>query len=190
MKIFISCWHNNARNSTLSLYKDQGATATINGVLNTEYQYSRKISSEIVKKFPAENGTSYVIVPEGLNLSQRVAYINKNAVDGDMCIEIHMDSAAPQAEGCTTYFMTWSKYAEDKARTFQQEYTRATGIKGRWVKWDTTNRWGRLWFVRDTKCLAFLLEMGFISNEWDRNKVWTKAAEWIASWLALITPLK
>ena len=185
MKIFISCGHNNARNSALSLYKDQGASS--GG--NTEYQITRKIANEIAR---IGNGTPtrrFEFIPEGLNLSQRIAYINKNAVDGDMCIELHLDSATPQAEGCTTYFMTGSKYAEDKARTFQQEYTRITGIKGRWVKGDTTNRWGRLGFVRDTKCLAFLLEMGFISNQSDKDKVWIKGAEGLVSGLSLITPL-
>lgn len=127
MKIFISCGHNNARNSALSIYRDHGASS--GG--NTEYQITRKIASEVQKKLKPEIGTEFVYVPEGLNLVQRVAYINKYAVDGDMCIELHLDSATPQAEGCTTYFMTGSKYAEDKARTFQQEYTRVTGIKGR-----------------------------------------------------------
>ena len=190
MQIFISCGHNNAKNYIWSTARDQGASATSFGNTMTEYQFSKKISAEIARKFPAENWTKYVFVPEWLNLSQRIAYINKNAVDGDMCIELHLDSANPLAEGCTTYFMTGSKYAEDKARLFQQEYTRITGVKGRWVKGDTTNRWGRLGFVRDTKCLSFLLEMGFISNAADRDKVWVKAAEGIALGLGLITPLK
>jgi len=185
MKIFISCGHNNAKQYAWSLYRDQGASS--GG--NTEYQITRKIANEL-KKFPSEHGTELVYVPEWLNLSQRVAFINKYAVDGDMCIELHLDSATPQAEGCTTYFMTGSRYAEDKARLFQQEYTRITGIKGRWVKGDTTNRWGRLGFVRDTKCLALLLEMGFITNTADKDKVLVKGAEALVSGLSLITPLK
>lgn len=186
MKIFISCGHNNARNLRSWFLKDQWASS--GG--NTEYQITRKICNEIQKKFKPEIGTEFVYVPEWLQLVDRVAWINNRAIDGDMCIELHLDSATPQAEGCTTYFMTGSKYAEDKARIFQQEYTRVTGIKGRWVKGDTTNRWGRLWFVRDTKVLAFLLEMGFITNNADKDKVWVKGAEALVSWLALITPLK
>lgn len=190
MKIFISCGHNNAFIAWYSRYRDQGATNTSFGNTMTEFQFSKKLSGEILKKYPAENWTQYVFVPEGLNLQARIAWINKNAVDGDMCIELHMDSASPQAEGCSTWFMTGSKWAEDKARLFQQEYTRVTGLKGRWVHGDTTNRLGRLAFVRDTKCLAFLLEMGFISNTGDRDKVWTKWAEGITLALATITPLK
>lgn len=190
MKIFISCGHNNAFIAWYSRYRDQGATNTSFGNTMTEYQFSKKIAGEIQRKFPAEEWTQYVFVPEWLNLQARIAWINKNAVDGDMCIELHMDSASPQAEWCSTWYMSGSKWAEDKARIFQQEYTRVTWVRWRWVHGDLSNRLGRLAFVRDTKCLAYLLEMGFISNSGDRDKVWTKAAEGIAKWLALITPLK
>jgi N-acetylmuramoyl-L-alanine amidase len=176
--IYISVWHNDARNNWFSP-KDQGATNKDNWVLSTEFQYWKRIVAEINKL------GMYKFVPYGLNLTQRIKWINDRCVDGDMCIELHMDSA-PNAQWCSTWFMSDSKYAEDLAKVFQQEYTRITGIKGRWVHWDKTNRWGRLAFVRDTKCLAFLLEMGFITNSADRDKVWLKWAEGIDSWLALI----
>lgn len=32
------------------------------------------------------------ILPEGLNLQDRIKYINKRAVDGDICIELHMNA--------------------------------------------------------------------------------------------------
>lgn len=79
-----------------------------------------------MKKFPPEKGTIYVPVPYKLNLQDRIKWINKNCADGDMCMEFHMDSASPQAEGCSTWYMTESSWAEGKARVFQKEYTRVT----------------------------------------------------------------
>lgn len=121
-----------------------------------------------------------VWVPEGLNLQDRIAWINKRSTPQDIAIELHMDSAIPQAEGCSTWYLTESEYAKGKARDFQMLYTNITGIKGRGVHGDMSNRLGRLAFVRDTKPMAFLLEMGFISNPGDRTKVWNKAAAGIA----------
>jgi len=178
-KIYISCGHNNARNSIVSLVRDQWASVMKEGILHSEFRYAKKICSEIV-------WDKYVFVPEGLNLNQRIKWINDRVVDGDMCIELHMDAASAQAEWCSTWYMSGSNYAKDRATTFQREYTRITGIKWRWVKWDLENRWGRLAFVRDTKCPAFLLEMGFITNDGDRDKVWKKAAQGIIFGLDLI----
>lgn len=55
MKIFISCGHNNAFIHWYSKYRDQGATNTSFGNTMTEFQFSKKLSGEIQKKFPAEN---------------------------------------------------------------------------------------------------------------------------------------
>lgn len=38
------------------------------------------------------NGYSLIFVPELLNLTQRVKYINDRCVDGDVCIELHLDA--------------------------------------------------------------------------------------------------
>ena len=61
------------------------------------------------------------------------------------------------------------------------EYTRVTGIRGRGVHGDKENRWGRLGFVRDTKPLALLFEMGFISNKADVDRVVKMGTEAVLS---------
>lgn len=183
MQVFLSLGHNNARNwindhgkFRLSFYKDQGTVSWD----DTEFKYSQKIANEIKKMWNIPN-VDLEIVPEGLNLQDRIKYINENSFNKDFCIELHMDSAKPTAAWCSTWYISASDYAEGKAKVFQMEYTRVTGIKWRWVHGDLSNRLGRLAFVRDTRPLAFLLEMGFISNEGDRNLVWTKAASGIYS---------
>lgn len=104
MKIFISCGHNNARNWfkdehgkwRLSIYRDRGAV----GDVFTEYDITRKIADRLKKVYyePNENVT-LVFVPEGLNLADRIKWINQKSVDGDMCIELHLDSfTKPTAE--------------------------------------------------------------------------------------------
>lgn len=186
MKIYISCGHNLGKNTIFSP-RDQGAiTKWPDGTLITEYTYARKIAREMSKiRLP---GIDFVFVPDGMNLNQRIKWINERAVDGDMCIELHMDSfTKPDANGSTLYYMGGSDYARDKGLVFENEYTRVTWIRNRGVKPDISVGHGRLGFVRDTKCLAYLLEMGFLTNESDRNSVWLKSAWAIISGLSLIT---
>lgn len=128
-------------------------------------------------------GLNLVLVPTDLGITARAKWINARCKDGDVVIELHMDSGPTSAEGCTTFFHAGSSYAENKAKEFQMEYTRVTGLKGRGVKPDTATRHGRLGIVRETKPLALLLEMGFLTNEkpngydCDRDAVWVRAAD-------------
>lgn len=131
MQVFLSLGHNNAFNFIndhgkvrLSIYRDQGAVSGD----DTEFKYSQKIANEI-KKLWNIPGVELKIVPEGLNLQDRIKYINANSFNKDICIELHMDSASPSALGCSTWYISASDYAEGKAKVFQMEYTRVTGIK-------------------------------------------------------------
>lgn len=138
------------------------------------------IVDEVISKYKGD--LALVRVPDGLNLTQRISWINKMAVDGDICIEFHLDaSSGAGVEGCSTWYYTGSDYAMKKAREWQMEYTRVTGIRGRGVHGDTTNRLGRLAFVRDTKPLSLLFELGFITSKADLERVRSKGVEAVIS---------
>lgn len=173
--IFLSVGHNRGRRLPWTS-PDEGAI----GCGTSEYKISRMIVDEIISRYKGD--LAIVRVPDGLNLVQRIAFINKNAVDGDICIEFHLDASGdPSVEGCSTWYYTGSDYAMKKARDFQIEYTRVTGIKGRGVHGDTTNRLGRLGFIRDTKPVALLFEQGFITSQADVDRVRDKGVEAIIS---------
>jgi N-acetylmuramoyl-L-alanine amidase len=176
--VFLSIGHNRGRRLPWTT-ADEGASG--NGT--TEFLVTRMIVDEVLAKYRGE--LALIKVPEGLNLNQRVAFINKNAVDGDICIEFHLDSSPDRTiEGCSTWYYTGSDFAMKKARDFQMEYTRVTGIRGRGVHGDTTNRLGRLGFVRDTKPLALLFEQGFITNISDLGTIREKGSNAIVSALS------
>ena len=121
--------------------------------------------------------TRFIKVPEWLTLTQRIAWINKNCIDWDITVEFHLDSWWT-ATWCSTWYMSWSDFAKKKAEKFQMEYTKQTWLIGRWVHGDLTNRLKRLAFVRDTRPMALLVELGFISNTKDLKVImdkWVKA---------------
>lgn len=135
---------------------DGGARA--NGT--TENAEVAKVA-ELARELLQTQGVEIGIVPDG-TLQQRTRWINSNKVDA--VIELHLDSA-PGATGCTLFyydgFSNLAKIGEDLLSV----YSKYSTIKSRGVKPDSSTRHGRLGIIRDTRPLAFLLELGFIQND-------------------------
>lgn len=171
--IFLSIWH-----WTKKLWWWIDPWACANWV--TEFAMAKYIVDWVISKWVS--WFKLVKVPEWLSLPQKITYINKNCKDWDIAIELHLDSA-PNANWCSTWYMSESNYAKTKAVKFQMKYTEITWIKGKWVKWDLTNRLWRLWFVRDTIPLSLLIELGFITSTSDIASIRNKWIEWVILWL-------
>lgn len=170
MTIFISCGHNNARTSWISLVRDNGASA--NGY--TEYQIVSKVANQLQKTYAGKH--RLVFVPKWLNLQDRVKFINSQAVTWDKCIELHMNSAGPTISGNEVFYHGWFPSIRTRADKISSVLEKSMGVIARWGKPDTTTRFGRLWFCRDTTPEAYLLELGFITNMDDIDDVWSKGA--------------
>lgn len=168
--IFLAIGHNFAKKSAGGS-PDRGASA--NNV--TEADTTKKIIDTIVAK--GIPGFNVVKVPEGLDIKGRNAWINARAGVNQVYIELHLDAAQQKAQGCKTFFLSGNTWAEGEARQFQMEYTRVTGIKGRGVAGDKTNRWGRLGAIRDIKIFGLLVELGFITNPTDLDTIQKKGVD-------------
>lgn len=180
--IFISCGHNNARNWikdengnwVLGLYKDQWAVNPLDKE-QTEYRWVSRVAASLQKLVNTTNPTyNYIFVPSGLNLADRIKWINKNGKAWDICIELHMNSGG--GTGIEVFAHADSKYALNKAGEISSIMASSMGVSNRWSKSDTVTRFGSLAFIRETKPLAFLIELGFIDRAYDRDTVWIKWA--------------
>lgn len=147
--------------------------AAANGA--TEADTTKKIIDTIVAK--GIPGFNIVKVPEGLDIKGRNAWVNARAKDLHAYFELHLDSATPTASGVTTFFREGNDWARGEAIQYQKEYTRITGLPGRWVRADSTTRFGRLGAIRDIKIFGLLMELGFISNPNDLKAVQTKGVD-------------
>lgn len=117
----------------------------------------------MARKIP---GIKLVKVPEGLNLAQRIKWVNANlqlAIE-PMAIEFHLDSAGASAEGASVWYNDDNSYTLGEGKQFLAKYTEVTGFKSRHVNSDTKNRLGQLGWVSQLKCASLLVELGFISN--------------------------
>lgn len=181
--IFISCGHNNARNLgknengkwVLGMSKDQWAVNPLDKT-QTEYRWVKKVAGSLWKLIMelAPKEYNVVLVPEGLNLSDRITWINTRATAKDVCIELHMNSGG--GTWVEVFAHAGSVMAMEKAKAMSIALSWAMSMRNRWAKPDTATRFGQLWFIRDTYPLAFLIELGFIDNASDRDAVWLKGA--------------
>lgn len=144
---------------------DPGACA--NGT--TEYKECLRIGQHVT------GYTDIKLVPINLSLKERIQWVRKNLTPLDTLIELHMNAAAPAAQGSDIFYRTEDKNAGQLAQRILHMYCRESGIKERLVIGDTNSRHGRLGIIRDVQCQSFLIELGFLTNENDLNSVRAKA---------------
>ena len=183
--IFLSIWHNGWYNWIKrwiawikSIYPDKGAI----GNWTNEYDVSKWIVDAIMKK--GVPGCTLIKVPEGLNLDERIDWINARYMrtEEPFAFEFHLDSAMPTAVGASVWYRDWNTFTSAEWKQFLAEFTNITWLKSRHVNSDMTNRWWKLWFVRKTKCASLLVELGFISNPVELATIKSKWADAIIKW--------
>lgn len=166
MKIFISLGHNNARNIRNIILRDQGASS---GYF-TEYGITKEIARLLPKRYIWEKWIhELVFLPEWLSLVDRIKKINSLANPWDVCIELHMNSG--WGTWCEVFYLDGFKEWKKTAWEISKALSTVLNIKDRWAKPDTATRFWQLGFIRNTKPVAYLIELGFIDNGYDRNQV-------------------
>jgi N-acetylmuramoyl-L-alanine amidase len=122
-------------------------------------------------------GITFAVLPE-LSITELVAWVNRNAEDGDYLISVHVNSA-PRAEAASGVEVVYS-YSAPAIRRVDAELLGKTfaahlGRPFRRVIRDDETPAGKpkengkkgLPILRDVVCPAILLEMGFINNKGD-----------------------
>lgn len=176
MIIFVSIGHNNARNIRNLFFRDKWASS--GGY--TEFNICSSIAGVCDFQYVRVGGKNkIVVVPVWLSLVDRIAWINARCQADDVCVELHMNAGG--GRGVETFYFAWSNYAKAKANTYNNNLCSILGLRNRGVKPDTATRFWRLWFVRDTKPLALLLELWFIDNTYDRMRVIERGSHAVAN---------
>lgn len=166
--LFLSVGHNwGANNPKFPQVKDAGAYS--NGTSEA------KAVADVVDETQRLGvpGIKLVRVPTGLNLTQRIAWINSQIAKHPepFAIELHMDAGPPSAKGASAWYDNANAYTMNEGKQFLAEYTRVTGIPSRHVNSDLTNRLGNLGFTSEVKCASLLVELGFLTNLAELNVV-------------------
>lgn|SRR5574343_76265 len=157
MKLFISVGHSGGK---------VGAAAWG----TTEFSECEMIARSIERALRPLMGENLVMVPTEFDILPRCAFINAQATQNDVAIELHMDSGTGKSTGCGIYY--GEEYEHDLAERIIDGYTARIDIPKRFVLPHTKSRFGRLGIIADTKkCTTFLMELGFISSKEELTKM-------------------
>ena len=186
-QIFISAGHGGFENGVL----DSGSK--VDGV--TEAQEMIRIRDLIVPELRSR-GFQILSVPDDLSLQQSINWINARNRRGDIALEIHVGAFQnTDVRGATAYYI-----ASNEARKSHAELMllallrRVPQLPSRGAKPDTAAGMGRLAFCRQVAPPSILMELGYLTNERDRNLILSRRrdfalglADGLASWSRAIT---
>lgn len=135
-----------------------------------EFDFNLAISNALKPELERQ-GFKVFFSPTKSKLDGDIRWVNnlvKSLNDG-LALSVHCNCC--RGEGAETYY--YGSYVSSKkiAKTLIDEYSKHTGIKNRGAKSDTITRFGQLGWIRKTKCWSTLIEVGFLDNEKDTNKL-------------------
>lgn len=133
---------------------------------------------KLIATYLRSHGIGVLEVPDTLSLLDTIKWVNGRASEGkiELAVEVHCNASVDKnARGVEAWY--YHDFAtghgdEDSKRLSQSMVDGInveSGLPIRGVFDESTNKWGRLGFVHDTKPLASLVECGFVSNEVDKS---------------------
>lgn len=153
----------------MNIIIDAGHGGRDPGAINNKYQekdFALNISRYVVDLLQSNN---FIVIPTRINdyflkLFERVTY--SNLINADLFVSIHINSAKnPSAQGIETYHYPGSTKGKILANRVHSKIKQSIkDFEDRGIKTSSA-----LYILRETKCPAILLELGFISNNHDLN---------------------
>ena len=155
------------------IYLNAGHSLTDPGAVSRfgkESDFNRKIRDALIPELQ-NNGFEVQVVPDNLNLIQSIKWVNQRtkSLNDGLALSIHCNAGGGTGAEC--YYYGGNVTSKNLASKLLSEYCRVTGLRNRGVKPDTSTRFKRLGWVRDTRPWALLLEAGFIDNPEDVKKL-------------------
>ena len=133
-----------------------------------------------------EINRAYLTIPDNLDISGSIIWVNKNAVEDDLLVDIHFNaSKTHQARGTEAYYYREQIFA----KTLTEEVSKALGTPNRGYFPDNMTVIGELSLLRKTKCRSALIEVCFIDHPLDIAALnYDKAAQGIINALVKLAP--
>ena len=125
-------------------------------------------------------GVACHVCPFSYNLQGKIRWINSISSNGlsDILLSVHLNSVLnPQANGTEVFYFGGDLKSKAKARQLCNSVSDTLCTTNRGEKPDTHSQHSSLGIIRQTTPWAFLLEMGFINNKYDMEKVRAKGVQ-------------
>lgn len=186
-RIFISAAHGGFNNGVYDTGSVAGGT--------TEAQEMILIRDLVVPELRSR-GFQVLSVPDDLNASQTIAWINSRATRTDVALEIHADAISnPNIRGSSVFYIALNEQRKAHAELLLLALLRRVPqLQSRGARPDTDSGLGRLAFCRQVASPSLLMEVGFLSNPTDRDLIQNRRrdislgiADGLAAWSRAIT---
>jgi N-acetylmuramoyl-L-alanine amidase len=166
-RIFISAGHYTGDPGAPSIL----GTKEADEMMKTRDALIRELESRGLKK-----GQDFFSVPDSIDLSPSINWINKISASDDVAIDLHGNSSDDNsAKGAEVYFVEGNNQRESDATKLLKILVQAVpGLKNRGAKPDNDSQHPRLAFCRDVDCPSLLIELCFLSNQADMNLLTTQ----------------
>ena len=182
-RLFIDTGH--GTNNTGSGY-DPGARS----LYGQEHEIVTRIAGALVY---AMSPLAVEEVPDDIPLRDTPAWINARYERGDYLISLHMNAGPSSASGTEViYAVTAPVGRRLEAAAVSEAIAKVLRVPDRGAKRDIDTPSGKgqgLAIVRDTRCPALLIELGFVTNRHDVNAVRNRGVSAVANGIrSLIRP--
>ena len=171
-KLIVLAGHNRAGWKKYPHFSDPGAVSGVHdGNKDNEHYLMERLVSPPFTELKKEHDNIY-LMDFTYNLQGKIDWINKNCTKFDCVVEFHANAAQDYtANGSEVFYIengirsyTWSKRLIDII-------CHNMDTKNRGIKTSNNTRHGRLGIIDDTVTYDFLIELGFITNQSDYNKI-------------------
>ncbi len=136
-------------------------------------------------------------VPDELDATQTITWINDRSRDRDVALDIHTDAAAnPSVRGTTVYYVANNDLRKNNAELLLLALVRRVPqLPSRGATPDTATGLGRLGFCRQVAIASLYMNVGFLTNPDDRALIQNRRrdmavgiADGVAAWSRAIDP--
>lgn len=155
---------------------DPGAVA-----FGTTESKEMMLTRDLVAKELEAQRAAFLSVPDNLNLRQTIQWINSQARNGDVAVELHGNAATGIARGTEAFFVDGNIQRKQDAELLLKallEEVPELHLQGkslsRGSKSDTLSQHGRLAFCRQLSVPSILIELCFVDNRQDLELLQTK----------------
>lgn len=162
----------------LSLTHSEDTGAVANEAVE---HYECEILVDKASKILSNDGYNVIVCPFNLNLTEKINWLNKYFPADSVVISVHLNGFRDvKASGSEVWIHNNEERKFSMAGKISETLSRTLETKNRGVKVDSTCRFGMLGILRTKVMDSFLLELGFITNKEDLEKVRNKGATAVA----------
>jgi hypothetical protein len=187
-RIFISAGH---------FTGDSGAPSVLGTKEADEMIQTRDLLLQELESRGLTKDQDFFSVPDTLDLSPSINWINARSRSGDIAIELHGNSASASARGAESYYTDGNNQRKADAEKLVNALVSAVaGLKNRGAKSDNQSQHPRLAFCRDVDIPSVLIELCFLSSRDDmdlltndRDKFAKGLADGLLQWSGLNTAI-